>query len=204
MTWQKCMKTVLISIKTHYRLWPRGNSHASGRTNQMANPEFFSRYSCLQERSLWPRFCTVSCFWETQGSHSVMQVYWRWSRWKWHKSDGNFRDTTFFLFLGKWSWLRFKTRLTGDDYLLKKKNAGLQHLNDELLSMVSWAFQLRARDKSNVCTSLGCEPGFLLGMMCFRVYGLTRAKERSASNRSAPVYWWTLQTNCRQMRFPLK
>lgn len=50
----------------------------------------------------------------------------------------------------------------------------------------------------------GCGLRFLLGMMCFGVYGLTRAKERSICNRSALVYWWMLQTNCRQMWFPLE
>lgn len=59
---------------------------------------------------------------------------------------------------------------------------------------------------AKACTSfgMGCELGFGLGTMCFRVRGLTRAKERSACDGSAYVYWWMLQTNCRQIWFPLK
>lgn len=59
----------------------------------------------------------------------------------------------------------------------------------------------RVSSKAKVCTSLGRGLGFLVGKMCFRVYRLTRANERSLCN-CVLVYWWMLQTDCRQIRFP--
>lgn len=115
-------------------LWPRGNSRVSGRTNQMTNPELFLAWWEL----IWPLFWTVSCCWDAFGAHSPMQ-------------------TSFSVMeLMKMPWKHQRRHIVfsveekeakkvqdhPDRRLLLIKNAGLQHLSDELLYMVFLAFQL--------------------------------------------------------------